>query len=68
MNLCKHFGISLHKLLGGACYLWFSNITLHLNMHDSLPAVVFEATVVIYLILPLEYVHAYGAEHMLLVP
>ena len=30
MKLCKHFGISLHKLLGDVCYLWFPRVTIHL--------------------------------------
>ena len=53
MKLCKHFGVSLHKLLGCVCYLWFPKVTLHLNMHDSLLVVVFVTIAVIYLILPL---------------
>ena len=52
-EIMQIFGISLHKLLGAACYLWFPKVTLHLNIYDSLLGVVFGTTVVIYLVLPL---------------
>ena len=29
MNLCKQYGISLHKHWG-VCYLWFPRVTIHL--------------------------------------
>ena len=53
MKLCKHFGISLHKLLKGVFYLWFPRVTLHLNIYGSLPGVVFVTIAIIYSVLPL---------------
>ena len=36
-----------------ATVVWFPKVTLHLNIYDSLPVVVFVTIVVTYLVLPL---------------
>ena len=34
-------------------YLWVPQVTLHLNIYDSLPVLVFVTIAVIYIVLPL---------------
>ena len=56
--------ISLHIEVGRkVCYLWFPKVTLHLNIYDSLPGVVFGGHSSNLFDLTIEYVHADGTEH-----